>query len=85
MMPDLGAYAVPVLTAYGASLVLLAGIVGISLWRGARVRDALREIEARQNPAGGPSARFATSPAPDVTPIAQAEAPGRTPETRTHG
>ena len=47
MMPDLGKYAASVLTAYGASLILLAGIVWISLWRGARVRDALRAVEAR--------------------------------------
>lgn len=48
MMPDLGKYALPVLTAYGASLALLVGIVWISLRRGARVRDALRAVEARQ-------------------------------------
>jgi heme exporter protein D len=47
MMPDLGKYAVSVLTAYGASLLLLVGIVWISLRRGMRVRDALRAIEAR--------------------------------------
>ena len=47
MMPDLGKYAVPVLTAYGVSLLLLAGIVWISLRRGARVRATLRAIEAR--------------------------------------
>lgn len=48
MMPDLGKYAVSVLTAYGASFVLLAGLVWISLWRNARVRAALRDVEARQ-------------------------------------
>lgn len=47
MMPDLGKYAVSVLAAYGTSLILLAGIVWISLWRGARVRDALRAVEGR--------------------------------------
>lgn len=48
MLPDLGKYATAVLGSYGATLVLLAVIVGLSLWRGARVRAALREVEARQ-------------------------------------
>ena len=48
MMPELGKYAFEVLASYGASLVLLAVIVGVSLWRGARVKAQLREIEARQ-------------------------------------
>lgn len=47
MMPDLGKYSASVLTAYGASLLLLAGIIWISLWRGARVRAALRALEAQ--------------------------------------
>jgi heme exporter protein D len=51
-MPDLGAYAVPVLGSYAAAAVLIAGIVGLSLWRGARVRAALREVEARQGRGG---------------------------------
>lgn len=48
MIPDLGKYAVPVLTAYGVSLGLIFGIVGLTLWRGARVRRQLREVEERQ-------------------------------------
>ena len=36
MMPDLGKYAVEVLSAYGVTLVLLAGLVVLTLWRGAR-------------------------------------------------
>ncbi len=48
MMPDLGKYAFAVLASYGASLVLLVAIVGLSFWRGARVKGQLREIEARQ-------------------------------------
>jgi heme exporter protein D len=48
MIPDLGKYAGPVLGAYAASIVLILLLVGISLWRGARVRRALDEAEARQ-------------------------------------
>lgn len=48
MMPDLGKYAFAVLASYGASLALLVAIVGMSLWRGARVKAQLREVEARQ-------------------------------------
>ena len=48
MMPELGKYAVPVLTAYGTSIGLIFGLVGLTLWRGARVRRQLREVELRQ-------------------------------------
>jgi heme exporter protein D len=48
MMPDLGKYAVEVLSAYAASLVLIAGIVALSLRRSARIRRELKDIEARQ-------------------------------------
>jgi len=48
MMPDLGKYAFEVLASYGASLLLLAGVVALTLWRGARVKAQLREVEARQ-------------------------------------
>lgn len=47
MMPDLGKYADAVLSAYGASFVLLVGLVAWSLWQGARVKRALDEAEAR--------------------------------------
>ena len=47
MIPELGKYTIPVLVAWGGALALLAGIVGLSLWRGARVRGALAEAEAR--------------------------------------
>jgi heme exporter protein D len=46
-MPDLGKYAVPVLGSYAATLLLLAALIGLSLWRAARVRRALAEAEAR--------------------------------------
>jgi len=48
MLPDLGKYAGVVLGSYAVSLGLLAGLVLWSLWRGARVKASLREIEARQ-------------------------------------
>jgi heme exporter protein D len=48
MMPDLGKYAFAVLASYGASVALLAAIVGASLWQRARVKAQLRELEARQ-------------------------------------
>lgn len=48
MIPDLGKYAVAVLASYGMTILLLAALVGFSLWRGARIRQALRDVEARQ-------------------------------------
>lgn len=45
MMPDLGAYAVEVLLAYGVSLVVLAAIVGLSVRRDRAVRRALDRVE----------------------------------------
>ncbi|MFN7596007.1 MAG: heme exporter protein CcmD [Cereibacter sp.] len=52
-MPDLGRYAVAVLGSYGATILLLAALVGFSLWRSARMRRALREVEARQGASHG--------------------------------
>jgi len=50
MMPELGKYAATVLSAYGASLVLLAVLVALTLRRGRRVRDDLRRAEDRTTP-----------------------------------
>ncbi|MDW4496708.1 heme exporter protein CcmD [Sulfitobacter sp. D35] len=47
MIPDLGKYAVAVLSAYGASFVLLALLVGLTLRRGRKVRAELDRIEGR--------------------------------------
>jgi heme exporter protein D len=44
-VPDLGIYAVEVLSAYAVSIALLAGLVGLSLRRYARVRAALEQAE----------------------------------------
>ncbi|WP_198431593.1 heme exporter protein CcmD [Pseudorhodobacter sp. MZDSW-24AT] len=48
MMPDLGRYAVAVLSSYGASLAMLVALVALTWWRGARVKRQLAEVEARQ-------------------------------------
>jgi heme exporter protein D len=47
-MPDLGKYAVEVLSSYAAGLALLAALVGLSLWQARRVRETLRKVEDRQ-------------------------------------
>ena len=48
MMPDLGKYAGTVLGAYGAALVLLVALVGLTLWQGAKMKRALDEVERRE-------------------------------------
>lgn len=48
MMPDLGKYAGAVMASYGVSILLIAALVAVSLWQGARVRRALQDAEARQ-------------------------------------
>ena len=45
MMPDLGKYAVEVLSAYAASLLLLVGLVVLTLRKGRTARAALEEVE----------------------------------------
>jgi heme exporter protein D len=45
MTVDLGKYAVVVLSAYGVTLALLAGLVAVSWARAVRVRRALAEAE----------------------------------------
>ena len=47
MMPDLGKYAEAVLSAYAASIVILALLVLFSLWRGRRVRREMEQLETR--------------------------------------
>lgn len=50
MMPDLGKYADYVLSSYVASLALLGLLVGLTIWRGRKVRRALEAVERkRQN------------------------------------
>jgi len=52
MIPDLGKYAETVLSAYAASLLLLAVIVLFSLIRGRRIRAKMKQIEDRMTPDG---------------------------------
>ncbi|TCO70943.1 heme exporter protein CcmD [Rhodovulum euryhalinum] len=52
MIPDLGKYAGAVLSSYAISVVLLAGLIALSLWRGARVRRQLDEMESRRKTDG---------------------------------
>lgn len=47
-MPELGKYAGAILTSWGATLVLIALIVGVSWWQGARVKRKLDAAEARR-------------------------------------
>lgn len=47
MMPDLGAYAAAVLSAYAVSIALIAALVGLSLLRARRVRAQLEDVERK--------------------------------------
>ena len=52
-MPDLGKYAFAVLGSYLVTALLIAALVGLSLWQAARVKRALAEVEARQGKSDG--------------------------------
>jgi heme exporter protein D len=47
-MPDLGKYAVVVGGAYLATLVVLAAIIGLSLWQARRAARALNALESER-------------------------------------
>ncbi|WP_444462137.1 heme exporter protein CcmD [Rhodobacter capsulatus] len=47
MMPEFGKYTVTILGSWGATLVLLAGLVAVTLIRGAKVKRALKAQEER--------------------------------------
>lgn len=49
MIPELGKYAGAVLSAYGASLALIAGVILVSIRSARRARTELRNAEARRN------------------------------------
>ena len=53
MMPDLGKYGDAVLSAYGASILLLVILVAFSIWKGRRVRAELDRVEARVGRSNG--------------------------------
>ena len=46
-MPDLGKYALWVLSAYGATITLIVLLVVVSLWQGARMKKRLDAVERR--------------------------------------
>ena len=52
MMPDLGKYAVEVLSAYAVSIGLIVAIVLLSLSQARRVKAELNEIENRRKSRG---------------------------------
>ena len=47
-MPELGKYAFAVLGSYVVTAVLVAVLVGLTLWQSSRMKRALAEVEARQ-------------------------------------
>lgn len=51
MMPELGPYAVPVLSAYAGSLLLLVVLVAGSIWKARRVFRKLSAVEERRGKA----------------------------------
>lgn len=52
-MPELGKYADAVLWSYAAAMLLIAVLVGVSIWQSARVKKALRAVEERQEQDNG--------------------------------
>jgi heme exporter protein D len=48
MIPELGKYAGAVIGSYAASVALIVALVALSLWRGAKIKQALRDVETRQ-------------------------------------
>ena len=52
MMPELGKYAGAVMWSYAASLVLILGFVALSVWQSRRMKQALDDVEQRQEKAG---------------------------------
>lgn len=46
-MPDLGRYATEVISAYGLSLLLIAGLVWHSWWRAGKTNAALEQVESQ--------------------------------------
>lgn len=55
MIPDLGKYQDAVLSAYGLSLLCLAAIIGLSIWRARGVKRELETLEKRLAPAEPPT------------------------------
>lgn len=53
MIAGLGKYAGAVIGSYLASVALIVAFVAFSLWKAARVKRALAEVEARQEKKNG--------------------------------
>ncbi|MEX0308217.1 MAG: heme exporter protein CcmD [Ruegeria sp.] len=49
MIPDLGKYSDTVLSAYGASILLLIALVVFSILRGRKVRAEMEKVEQRMS------------------------------------
>ena len=49
MMPELGKYADAVLSAYGASILLIIALVVVSVLQSRRAKANFKEIETRRN------------------------------------
>jgi len=47
MMPEFGKYAFTILGSWGVTLALLAGLIAVTLIRGAKVKRALKAQEER--------------------------------------
>jgi len=50
MLPDLGKYAIPVLSAYAAMIVLLAGLIFISMRSAKKSKKTLARLEENRKP-----------------------------------
>ena len=48
ILPDLGTYALPVLSSYAVSIGLLIVLVAASIWKARRVRARLEKVETRR-------------------------------------
>lgn len=46
-MMELGKYAAAVIGSYAISIALIAALVALSIWKSARVKRALADVEAR--------------------------------------
>lgn len=47
-MPDLGKYAVTVLSSYAVTFALIAVLIGLTVWRGRVVKHQLAQAESRR-------------------------------------
>lgn len=49
MFPDLGKHLIPVLSAYGAMIVLIGGVIILSLNGAKKSKETLAELEKKRN------------------------------------